>query len=150
MPHDQDEILKHARDHAWDWFSLHAGQRMQSFNYFIVAIAFLTAGYASLLEKRPWIAVGTALTGAWIAVWFNRLDRRTRQLISAGESALEVTQARLADRAAIPEIKILESVKHPVRGSSSYSQIISVIEWTMAFGFIVAAIYAGWLAACSR
>ncbi len=150
MPHDQDEIVKHARDHAWDWFALHAGQRMQSFNYFIVAVAFLTGGYASLLEKRPWIAVGTALMGAWIAVWFNRLDRRTRQLISAGESALGVAQARLAERAEIPEVKILECVKQPARGASSYSQIIGVIEWTICFGFMVAAIYAGWLAACSR
>jgi len=96
MPHDQDEIVKHARDHAWDWFDLHAGQRMQSFNYFIVATAFLTAGSASLLEKHPEIAVGVALMGAWIAIWFNRLDRRTKQLSRAGENALEVTQARYA------------------------------------------------------
>jgi hypothetical protein len=148
MPHDQDEIVKHARDHAWDWFVLHAGQRMQSFNYFIVATAFLTAGYASLLEKHPEIAVGVALMGAWIAIWFNRLDRRTKQLIRAGENALEVTQARLAERAEIQELKILESVKQPVCGASSYSRIIAVIEWTITFGFVAAATYAGWLTAC--
>lgn len=150
MPHDPDEIVKHSRDHAWDWFVLHAGQRMQSFNYFIVATAFLTAGYASLLERHPEIAGGVALMGAWIAVWFNRLDRRTRQLIGAGENALEVAQARLAERAEIPELKILAAVKQPICGASSYSLIIAVIEWTIAFGFVVAASYAAWLTGCSH
>jgi hypothetical protein len=48
---DPDDIAKQAREHAWNWFALHATQRMQAFNFFVVATAFLIAAYASILEK---------------------------------------------------------------------------------------------------
>lgn len=145
MSNDEDELNREIRDHAWNWFALHATQRMQSFNFFLIATAFLVAAYASTLDKRPIAAMGIALLGTWLAVWFNRLDRRTRQLVNAGESALEVAQARLADRIGIANIKLLEQVKYPERGASTYRQIIAVVQWTVALAFLVAAIYA----ACS-
>lgn len=92
MPKDEKvETVKLVHDHAWAWFVLHAGQRMQSFNYFIVAAAFLTAGYATLLDKQPFVAAGAAIVGAWTTMWFRRLDLRTKQLISAAERVLEET-----------------------------------------------------------
>ena len=42
-PPDPVEIAKQAREHAWNWFALHATQRMQAFNFFVVATAFLIA-----------------------------------------------------------------------------------------------------------
>src|SRR5207302_790594 len=69
-PPDPDEMAKQAREHAWNWFALHAAQRMQTFNFFIVATAFLIAAYASLLEKHPGAAAVLAAVGAWIAFWF--------------------------------------------------------------------------------
>jgi hypothetical protein len=60
-----DEIK--ALDHAWNWFSLHAAQRMQTFNFFLVAIAFLVAAYASLLDKSHWAAAFIAAAAAWLA-----------------------------------------------------------------------------------
>jgi hypothetical protein len=103
-PPDPSDIAKQAREHAWDWFALHAAQRMQTFNFFLVATAFLIAGYASLLEKHRWAAFGVALLGAWLAFWFNRLDTRSRQLVKAGERALAVLQAQLAATALNPRL----------------------------------------------
>ena len=142
MSNDEDELNKEARDHAWNWFALHAAQRMQSFNFFLIATAFLVAAYASILDKRPTAAIGVALLGAWLAVLFNRLDRRTRQLVNAGESALEVAQARLADRIGIANIRLLERVKYPEHGATTYRQIIALVQWTVALAFLVAAAYA--------
>jgi len=115
---------------------------MQSFNYFLVATAFLASAFASLLERSPAVAAGVAIVGAWIAFWFTRLDRRTRQLLNAGESALEVAQARLADRADMPSVRMLEQVRKPEAGAATYRQIISAVEWTMVLGFAVLAAYA--------
>jgi hypothetical protein len=42
---DTDATGKVALDHAWNWFNLHAGQRMQTFNFFLIATAFLIAAY---------------------------------------------------------------------------------------------------------
>jgi hypothetical protein len=150
MADAHDDHDQQARDHAWDWFALHAGQRMDSLNFFLVATAFLVAGYADLLEKNPLAAVGVAAIGAWIAVWFSRLDRRTRQLVEAGEKALKVSQARLAEQARIDEVKLLEATTHPTAGASTYHQVIAVVEWTVALGFTLGAVYAACLAAHLR
>ncbi len=85
---DPNEIAKQAREHAWNWFALHATQRMQAFNFFVVATAFLIAAYASILEKHPAAAAVLALVGAWLTFWFNRLDARSYQLVEAAEDAL--------------------------------------------------------------
>lgn len=142
---DQSEVAKQAREHAWNWFVLHAGQRMQTFNFFLVATAFLIAAYASLLEKHHWAAFGVALLGSWLAVWFYRLDMRSRQLVKAGERALVILEAQLSATAEIAELKIVESVERAEPGSSSYRRVIKVMEWTIFAVFVLGAVYAAWL-----
>lgn len=140
-----DELNKQALDHAWNWFNLHAAQRMQTFNFFLVASAFLVAAYASLLEKYHWAALVVGLVGAWLSFWFTRLDSRTRQLIDAGEDVLKVSQERLAKNADIPALKILHKVETPSPCAFSYRIAIGAIEWTMVVLFLLASIYAGYL-----
>jgi hypothetical protein len=142
---DQNEIAKQGLEHAWNWFALHAGQRMQTFNFFLVATAFLIAGYASLLEKYHWAAFGVALLGSWLALWFYRLDTRSRQLVKAGERALAILQAQLSATAGIAELKIVERVERPEPGTSSYRRVIKVIQWTIFAVFVLGAAYAAWL-----
>ena len=142
MSKDLGDLELGARTHAWDWFALHAGQRMQTFNYFLVATAFLAAAYASLLDKSPGAAAGVAVIGAWVGYWFTRLDRRIRQLINAGEAALVVAQARLAESTGIQSIKMLEHVMLPEPGASSYRQVIAVLEWSIVATFSAATVYA--------
>jgi hypothetical protein len=139
---DTEEIGREAREHAWQWFSLHAAQRMQAFNFFLVAIAFLAAAYANLLDKSPEVAVVVALLAAWIAFWFQRLDARSRQLVEAGEQALIRCQAQLADRASIPALNLVTSVENPVAGASRYTLVIKVIQWTVFAVFLAGAAYA--------
>lgn len=31
-------------DYAWDWFAYHAGQRLTTFNFFLVIVGVLTVG----------------------------------------------------------------------------------------------------------
>jgi hypothetical protein len=143
---DRDEMEKQAREHAWSWFALHATQRIQNLNFFLVSTAFLITSYASLLEKHPGAAVGVAILGAWIAFWFHRMDVRTKQLADAAEDALEPLQARLADQVGVAQIKILHSVATPVQGASKYRTVISVIQWSVAVGFLIAGVYAGGIA----
>lgn len=144
MALDPDEIAKHARDHAWDWFSLHAGQRMQTFNFFLVATAFLFAAYSTLLEKHRGAALCIALLGAWLTFWFNRLDKRTRQLVKAGERALMPSEQRLDALTGSHEIRIVSAVEVPASGTSSYRVIINVVQWTIFAVFLLGAAYAVW------
>ena len=131
-----------ALEHAWNWFALHAGQRMQSFNFFLVATAFLFAAYGAVLEKHSGVAGAIGLLGAWLAFWFNRLERRTKQLVKAGEAALEPSQDQLAQLSGLPALSILRAVKTKARGSSSYSVVIDVIQRTVLVAFLLGTAYA--------
>ena len=144
-PPNPNDITKQAREYAWNWFALHAAQRMQTFNFFLVATAFLAAGYASLLYKHRVAAFGVALLGAWLAVWFNRLDSRSRQLVKAGERALVALEAQLSAAAGIADLKIVQTVERPEPGTSSYRRVIKVIQWTLFAVFLLGAVYAVWL-----
>jgi hypothetical protein len=107
---DQIEVAKQARDYAWNWFALHANQRMRTFNFFLIATAFITAAYGALIARFPEAAMIVGLLGAWLALWFNKLDHRNRQIVRAAEDALRVCEDRLSKLANIPEIKMVEIV----------------------------------------
>jgi hypothetical protein len=47
QPVDELDLLKELREHAWSWFSMHAQQRMQTLNFFLIAMAFLAAAYGT-------------------------------------------------------------------------------------------------------
>jgi len=142
MDSDTDDLANKAREHAWQWFAFHAAQRMQTFNFFLVATAFLVAAYAGLLDKRPFAALIVAVVGAWLAFWFTRLDHRNRQLVKAGEKALSLFEHALAERLQQPTLKILESVEQSERGASSYRIVIAMIQWAIFLAFVGGAIYA--------
>src|SRR5262245_14441812 len=94
---DDDPAFKFVRDHAWDWFSPPASQRMQTFNFYLIMTGFLVAGYGALVERHRFAAGMIALIGAGITYVFHRLDARTRQLMKASERALQDIEAMLAD-----------------------------------------------------
>jgi hypothetical protein len=142
-----DEAFKNGGDHAWNWFALHAGQRMQTFNFFLVATGFLVAAYGSLLDEHRGGAIVVALLEAWLAMWFSRLDARTRQLVKAAERALAVSEALLAKTSSTPEFRIVEAVEQPEPGASSYGSVIKTVQWTIFWVSLGGAGYAAWLVA---
>jgi hypothetical protein len=122
-----DEIK--ALDHAWNWFSLHAAQRMQTFNFFLVAIAFLVAAYASLLDKSHWAAAFIAAAAAWLAFWFTRLEGRAQQLVEAGERVMAVCQTRLQTSSGL-DLEIIRDVRQARHGAHTYACVIAVVQWS--------------------
>lgn len=139
------DIEKDALKHSWDWFSMHAAQRMQSFNFFLVATAFLAAGYSALLDKQPIAAIAVALLGSIISNLFSRLDLRTRQLIVAGEDVLKELQLKIAKGTGIAEVEILKKVDKKTCGSMSYRKVIGGVQHLFCGVFLIAALFAAYL-----
>jgi hypothetical protein len=84
------EERKDARGYAWGYFALHAGQRMNLFNFFLVLSGLILGAFPAvrgiahgtrLVALLPTLLVLTAFT-------FWRLDERTRRLIKNAEAAL--------------------------------------------------------------
>jgi len=126
---DRDrELLKIALDHTWSWFALHATQRMQLINFFLISLAFVTAGYGtSLGSGRPKVASCVALAGALIALAFWRLDVRTRELIKAAEVPISIIQSRMAEAVEIPDLELVKIMERPSRLFTSYTSVLRAL-----------------------
>lgn len=140
---------KLALEHAWAWFTVHAGQRMQLVNFWLIAIAFLTASLVTALTNGfPQVAIVVAAGGVVVTVSFHCLDRRTRDLVHGGERALLEFQSDLSTSANMPEMQILLATASRPTLLGSYSRVILALHVTTSMAFVAAGVYGAykWLA----
>jgi hypothetical protein len=79
------------RKQAWDYFQLHASQRMTIFNFYLISSSLIATSYfasfkvdSNLQGARPLLSVLLCV----IAFVFWKLDQRTKFLIKNAENAL--------------------------------------------------------------
>lgn len=133
-----------ARAYAWNWFSLHAGQRLQLVNFWLVAVAFLAAAFvqSQINHLRP-VAAGVAFVGAVASVAFQRLDVRTRQLSQVAEDALREFEAAWVAQGSSDLVALVARSDQPNRiRIDSYRTIIQGLQLSVAAVFMAAFIYA--------
>jgi hypothetical protein len=131
------------RQYAWNWFALHAGQRLQMVNFWLVAVAFLATAFVQARASHlTAIAVGVSLTGAVASLAFMRLDVRTRQLVRVAEDAL-MSIERDQTAAGADRVFELVTAAHEARTRrvDSYRFIIQGLQVSVAAIFLAAAIY---------
>lgn len=84
------------REYAWNYFSLHADQRLRAFHFYITLSTALVGGYLLLLrygQTHKWLAIlGFLLT--FFSFLFSKLDRRTRDMIKHAEDALKFLDSK--------------------------------------------------------
>jgi hypothetical protein len=135
---------REAREYAWNWFALHAGQRLQLVNFWLVAVAFLAAAFvqSQISHARP-VAAGVAAVGAVSSIAFQRLDVRTRQLTTVAEDALREFEAEWIAQGATG-LAALVARSEGLRQSrlDSYRLIIQSLQVSVAAMFAGAFIYA--------
>jgi len=142
---DRRAALEQSINHTWSWFELHATHRMQSVNFFLVAVAFLTAAYVSALHyAHPLVAIGVSVVAVFLTVVFNRFELRIRELLHHAEAALEPLQATLAGAVGVEGLRLTERVKKPRRPFTAYSKVITALHWITACAFFLASVYAGY------
>jgi hypothetical protein len=132
-----------AQTYAWNWFALHAGQRLQLVNFWLVAVAFLASAYVQARsDHMTAIAFGVSVTGVVSSLAFMRLDVRTRQLVQVAENALRSFEAS-GVAAGLDEVTELVRVSHEVSRSrfDSYRVIIQGLQLSVASIFALAAVF---------
>ncbi|MGA7400648.1 MAG: hypothetical protein WBW38_11540 [Candidatus Sulfotelmatobacter sp.] len=136
-------LMEQAVRHAWDWFALHAGQRMQGVNFFLIAAAFLSAAYVSAMQyAHPVVAIGVAALGVLFSVVFYAFEVRIRELIKTGEKALSQAQQKLAKMTGLEEFEICRLVEKPKYPITSYHQVIRGLYFLTGATFFVGGFYA--------
>src|SRR6266853_2054763 len=98
------------REYAWNYFALHAEQRLKAFHFFIILATTILGGFLLLFrygQSHKWTAVLGILL-ALLSFVFWKLDVRTRTLVKNGEDALKFLDAQHG----LPNI---DGVPHPLR-----------------------------------
>ena len=118
------------RDYAWNYFAVHAQQRLQLFEFYITISTATLAGFFALLQvasaRRLVCLVGFALTFFSFIFW--KLELRTRTLVKNAEEALRY----LDEQHGFPDI---EGVPHPLRMFSRDDYFTSrAPKWPIATG----------------
>ena len=83
-------------DYAWDWFKVHAKQRTDMFNYFLLTTGLLANAYVNLRKEGHWVAAGAvAITGLFTSFGFSLLDVRNKFLVDKAAYVLDETEREL-------------------------------------------------------
>lgn len=80
------------RKQAWDYFALHASQRMTIFNFYIVLSSVTTTTYAASFKTDSNLQPARVVLAALLCLFaliFGKLDSRTKTLIKNAERALK-------------------------------------------------------------
>lgn len=88
------------RTHSWEYFHLHANQRMSVFNFYLVFVGLLSAGLAKVFEEDfpfPELGMVFGFLLFLMSVVFWRLDNRTNSLIKRAEEALRQWESSIPD-----------------------------------------------------
>ena len=102
---------------AWNYFALHAQQRLTTVNFYLVVATTLTAAaVASFAENFgfPGLRLPAGLLLSLLSFAFWRLDFRNRELIKAAEVALRSLEAsgRIEDGNGGPPVEWLFTREH--------------------------------------
>lgn len=84
------ELKAVIQEHAWKSFSIHADQRMKSFNFFVLLSTLVIGGLFTVLKDGRHLCVGALLSMLlpFFSFVFWKLDGRNRQLVKHAEAAL--------------------------------------------------------------
>jgi hypothetical protein len=148
--------LRDHRDYAWEYFKVHAQQRMSLFNFFVVFSSLATTCMVGTFQEKihahgVGIVLGILLIAISHVSW--KLDERVRFFIRHSESALKWIEAtyNLQDGQDGPHVLKLFTREESLTESGqplTYSRCFKVAFFIFALigliGAIVSAAFAGW------
>lgn len=79
------------REQAWNYFQMHASQRLTTFNFYIIISSVITTGLVTTFQQSYGFPRGGIFLGCLLAFFsfvFWKLDKRTKHLIRNAEAAL--------------------------------------------------------------
>lgn len=112
---------------GWQWFVMHAEQRMQIVGFWFVAMSFLTTGAVlAYVNGRLGASLLVQLCIASSSVVFLLLDLRTRELIGYGERLMAAVEGAASEELSIPEFELVDAPRS-ARRVLSYRVLLSVL-----------------------
>lgn len=127
---------------AWDWFRVHADQRMDLFRFYVGISTALAAGFGGAIQiHEHYLAFIVALLGMIVAPTFGFLDYRVSSLLKLAEHALKVEQTRLKLIVQYKEIEIAKHADELATHQFTFSKLFRTIYAVFFLTFLLGAFY---------
>lgn len=102
--------VESTRKYLWDYFQLHATQRLSTFNFYIVLSTLISTGlFTTFREHVEVLAAGPVLGFMliYLSFVFWKLDERNKNLIKRAETALKVLEQQMLAGLSLPQADLL-------------------------------------------
>jgi hypothetical protein len=98
------------RDYAWKYFSMHADQRLKTFNFYLILVTVILGGVFAYIKDaaHPSFMSPVGFLLAVVSYLFWRLDIRTQELIRHAENALKRIEQDGHDDGIPVELRLFE------------------------------------------
>jgi hypothetical protein len=126
LPSEDDE-QQQMRSHAWQYFNVHAAQRMSMLNLFMLLTALIAAGLGACVQGQGTLQLLGGILGVFLALTaflFWKLDARPAFLVKHAEEAM----ARLEARFPLPEARLFTLEEAKTDANAARATVVRI--WT--------------------
>ncbi len=85
---------EHLRQYIWNYFQVHASQRLTTFNFYILISTVIATGYLIVIRDMSLLAMILGIILILLSFIFWKLDTRNKQLIRNAEDALKYLESK--------------------------------------------------------
>ena len=151
---DKEDLFKY-RSSLWDYFSMHADQRLKTFNYYLIVFAIFTGAFTNNLKENQNYTLLSIIPflSSIVSFVFWKLDKRNRQMIKNAEIAIksiddllvinaigEVNPINIFRYDDLVDLKQNEK-KHFFHKSYSYSNCFGIIFFVFTASGLLTSLY---------
>jgi hypothetical protein len=117
------------REYVWKYWAFHADQRLRTFNFFILVVTVLIAGFFTYLKdaRYPAYACPAGFLLSFICYVFWRLDCRNRALIQHAEGILKSIETGISVELVPDEMQLF--VHEDAKTDKVYREYLANRSW---------------------
>lgn len=135
---DENKIDEALRKQAWDYFQMHSGQRLTTFNFYIVISSVITTALFTTFQKEyqvPRVGIALGLLLSLFSFIFWKVDTRNKQLIRGAEAALKFFEdtSELKDRDGEPHVA--KVFRHEEYATTKRKAEKTLIPWKRHYSY---------------
>jgi hypothetical protein len=126
------------RKQAWDYFQMHASQRLTTFNFYIVISSVITTGLFSTFQKdykATYLGTMLGLLLCFFSFIFWKVDIRNKQLIKGAEEALKFFESTTVLQDKDGEPHIAKIFQHEEYATKRRRERKSILLWKNYYSY---------------
>ena len=133
----EGQQISDQRQYVWNYFQLHASQRLSTFNFYIVISTAIAAGYIVTVgvNSIPMLAILLGATISLLSFVFWKLDVRNKQMIKNAEEALKYLEALTYTPRNINESNVLKIFTYEEEQTNRMKRSKSFWPWKKHYSY---------------